>query len=278
MAEFIKDGFSFFDGFFNEPVFNLNDLDKNKIDYIITNRIKNVSIDNSIFECDLLHKLDFIEEVYVSNNICLEGFYQLKKLKRIVINIENNKKSIDYSNFPNLEVLSIDWYSFFPDLSKNENLKELSVWKFKPKSKSLNELRLPEGLEKLHITESNILTLEGLQLSNLKEFEGHYCNSLESINGIENFSSSLKILILDYCRKLTQYNDLKNAKNLEKIILGSSGDIPSLDWLTKLKKVKHFSFWNTKLLDGDTSPCFGIDYVSFQNQKHYNHKAEEFSK
>lgn len=278
MAEFIKDGFSFFDGFFNEPVFNLNDLDKNKIDYIITNRIKNVSIDNSLFECNFLHKLDFIEEVYVSNNICLEGFYQLKNLKRIVVNIENNKKSIDYSNFPNLEVLSIDWYSLFPDLSKNENLKELSVWKFKPKSKSLNELRLPEGLEKLHITESNILTLEGLQLSNLKEFEGHYCNSLKTINGIENFSSSLKILILDYCRKLTQYNDLKNAKNLEKIILGSSGDIPSLDWLTKLKKVKHFSFWNTKLLDGDTSPCFGIDYVSFQSQKHYNHKAEEFSK
>ena len=31
MAEFIKDGFSFFDGFFGEPVFNLSDLDENKI-------------------------------------------------------------------------------------------------------------------------------------------------------------------------------------------------------------------------------------------------------
>lgn len=278
MAEFIKDGFSFFDGFFGQSVFNLNDLDKNKLDYIITNRIKNVSIDNAILECDFLYKLEFIEEVYLGNTICLEGFYQLKNLKRIVINIENHKKSIDFSNFPNLEILSIDWYGFFPDLSKNTKLKELSVWKYRPKSKSLAELRLPVSLEKLHITESNILTLEGLQLSNLKEFEGHYCNSLASINGIENFSSSLKILILDYCRKLTQYNNLKNAQNLEKIILGSSGDIPSLGWLKKIKKVKHFSFWNTKLLDGDTSPCFGIDYVSFQNQKHYHHKAEEFSR
>lgn len=278
MAEFIKDGFSFFDGFFSEPVFNLNDLDKNKIDYIITNRIKNVSIDHSILECDFLYKLEFIEEIYLSNNICLEGFYKLQNLKRIVINIDNNKKTIDFSSFPNLEILSIDWYGFFPDLSKNKKLKELSVWKFRPKSKSLTELRLPIGLEKLHITESNILTLEGLHLSNLKEFEGHYCNSLKSTNGIENFSSNLKFLILDHCKKLTKYNDLENAQNLEKIILGSSGDIPSLDWLKKLKKVKHFSFWNTKLLDGDTSPCFGIDYVSFQNQKHYNHKAEEFSR
>jgi hypothetical protein len=275
MAEFIKDGFSFFDGFFGEPVFNFSDLAHDKISYLLANRIKNVSIDNSIIECDFLEKLDFIEEIYISDSICLKGIYHLKNLKRIVINIENKKDLIDFSCFPKLEILSIDWYNNFPDLSKNENLKELSVWKFKPKSKSLAELSLPKNLEKLHITESNILSLEGLELDNLKEFEGHYCNALETVKGIRNFSKNLNVLILDYCRKLTSYEDLKFAKNVEKLILGNSGDIPNLKWLKNLKKVKHFTFVNTKITDGDTSPCFGIDYIGFKNQKHYNYKEED---
>jgi hypothetical protein len=182
---------------------------------------------------------------------------------------------LDYSKFSKLEILSIDWYNNFPDLSKNENLKELSVWKFRPKSKGLAELSLPKSLEKLHITESNILSLAGLELNNLREFEGHYCNALETVRGIDNFSNSLNVLILDYCRKLTSYEDLRYAKNLNKLILGDCGDIQNIKWLKDLKNMKHFSFWNTKLIDGDTSPCIGIDYVSFKNQKHYNYKKED---
>jgi hypothetical protein len=276
MAEFIKDGFSFFDGFFGENVFNLNNLEENTLNYLITNKIKNVSIDNSIVEYDFFEKLDFIEEIYFSNNIAPEVIYQLKNLKRIVINIGKKKNFIDFSKFPKLEILSIDWYNNFPDLSKNEHLKELSIWKFKPKSKSLEELKLPDKLEKLHITESNILNLEGLALKSLKEFEGHYCNSLDTLKGIKDTGKNLEVLVLDYCRKLTNYDELKFCKELKKIILGNSGDIPSLNWLNELKEVKHFSFWNTKLIDGDTSSCFGIEYVSFKNQKHYNHKEEEF--
>ncbi len=277
MAEFIKDGFSFFDGFFGEPVFNICDLDQGKITYLLASRIKNVSIDKTLINCDFLEKLDFIEEIYISDSICLKGMYHLKNLKRIVMNIENKNCLIDFSCFQKLEVLSIDWYNNFADLSKNENLKELSIWKFKPKSKSLAELSLPKNLEKLYITESNILSLEGLVHDNLKEFEGHYCNALETVKGIENFSKNLNVLILEYCRKLTSYEDLSYSKSLKKLILCNCGDIPNIKWLKDLIRIKHFSFWNTKLIDGDTSPCFGIDYVSFRDLKHYNYKEEDIN-
>lgn len=283
MAIISKDGFEFYEDINGNITFIFKGLNIQKeVDYVINNQIKSLAFNyfksNAVKDLEFLKDLNFIEKVSLDDlNFSYESLYYLINLKELTIGVKNKKQHLDYSNFPKLEILSIDWYNDFPDLSKNENLKELSVWKFKPKSKSLAELSLPKNLEKLHITESNILSLEGILMENLKEFEGHYCNSLETVTGIKDFSNNLELLILDYCRKLTNYDELKFCKELKKIILGNSGDIPSLKWLNELEKVKHFSFWNTKLIDGDTSPCFGIEYVSFKNQKHYIHKEEEFS-
>ena len=200
----------------------------------------------------------------------------MKNLKRLTISFEKELPLLDYSVFKNLNYLSIDWHSKFPDLSQNYKLKELIIWKFRPKSKSFTSIKLPESLENLEITESNLLNLEGLFLPNLKKFEGHYCNYLESLNGIQNFKQSLETLILDYCKKTKDYKYLEECKKLKKLILGNCGEIENLTWLKNLKNITHFSFYETKLIDGDTSPCFGIEYVSFKNRKYYNHKEEEF--
>lgn len=278
-----KDGFDFYSDINNNPEsFIIKGIDLNKeIAYIIDNNIKSISLScfesKSIESLQFLEKINFIEKVSLDNiNIELNSLYVLKNLKELIISVINKKQFLDYSMFPNLEILSIDWYSKFPSLSKNNNLKELSIWKFKPKSKSLKELFLPESLEKLHITESNIINLEGLESNNLKIFEAHYCNSLESIKGINKFSNNLGTFILDYCRKLVFYDDLKYAKNLNKLILGDCGDIPNLNWLSELKKLEHFSFLNTKLINGDTSYCFFIKYVNFKNENYYNYKKEDF--
>jgi hypothetical protein len=100
---------------------------------------------------------------------------------------------------------------------------------------------------------------------------------LKTVKGIIDFSSNLQVLTLDYCRKLDDYEELLFCKNLRKIILGNCGDISSLNWLKELKNVEHFSFWGTKLIDGNISPCLGIDYVSFKNSKRYNYKMEELN-
>lgn len=282
MAIINKDGFDFYDDINgNIEAFILKGLNLNaELNYIINHNIKSIALNQfdskSINSLKFIDSLGFIEKISLDEiDLGLQDLYSLKNLKELSVNIKNKGQHLDYSKFSKLEILSIDWYNNFPDLSKNENLKELYIWKFKPKSKSLTELSLPKNLEKLHITESNILSLEGLELDNLKVFEGHYCNTLETVKGIENFSKKLNILILDYCRKLTFYEDLKFAENIEKLILGNSGDIPNLKWLKNLTKIKHFTFVNTKLTDGDTSPCFGIDYVGFKNQKYYNYKEED---
>lgn len=282
MAIITLDGFDFIDDLNGNPEAMIVKGESliDEINYIKNKNIKSIYL--TYFKSKKIENLEFLKEIKVIEKVNFNDLefeytelYHLKNLKNITLSIKNKSQHLDFSKFPNLEILSIDWYNNFPDLSKNDNLKELSVWKFKPKSKSLAELSLPKSLEKLQITESNILSLEGLELNNLREFEGHYCNALETVKGIKKFSKNLNVLILDYCRKLTSYEDLKFAENIEKLILGNSGDIPNLLWLKNLKKVKHFTFVNTKLIDGDTSPCFGIDYIGFKNQKHYNYKEED---
>jgi hypothetical protein len=282
MATIIQDDFEFYEEPNNHKIFILKGFKlTEELNYIKNKKILSVSLDNShlqsFTELSFLKEIDFIEEIRMENPLLdYSGIYVLKQLKKMTINVEKGKPNLDYSKFKHLEYLSIDWYAKFPDLSQNMNLKELIIWKFRPNSKSLKELKLPENLESLEITESNIINFEGLNIPNLKKLEGHYCSKLESLLGIENLSHSLTTLILDYCGKLIQYDSLNNCKKLQKIILGDCGDLPTLDWLIDLKNVKHFSFWNTKLKDGNVNPCFGIDYVSFKNSKIYNHKIEEF--
>ena len=220
-----------------------------------------------------------IEKISLDDlDINYSGLYHLENLKNLTLSVKNNTQHLDFSKFSKLEILSIDWYQKFPNLTQTNRLKELYMWKFRPKTQSLSALQLPNSLEVLHITQSNIRTFNGLILPNLKNFGAYYCNAVESVEGIDKISKVLQTLILEYSHKLTSYDRLKLCKELEKIIIVDCGDIPNLLWLRELKKVKHFSFWNTKLNDGDTAPCFGIDYVSFKNAKHYNHKEEEFIK
>lgn len=284
MAIIEKDGFEFLDDINGNPdalVLKGESLNE-EVEYINNNKIKSIYL--TLFKSKAINNLDFLKETDCIEKVNLNdvdvdysGLYFLNNLKCAILSIKNKKQHLDYSNFKQLEYLSIDWYSQFPDLSSNLKLKELVIWKFKPKTKLLSVLRLPNGLEKFKISESNILNLEGLYLPNIKNFEGHYCNSLESLEGLKGLSTDLNTLILDYCKKLTDYTDIKFCKQLNKIILGDCGDISTLRWLEELNNVNHFSFWNTKLIDGNVSPCFGIDYVSFKNAKHYNHKKEEFS-
>lgn len=283
MSVVVIDGFKFYQDINRNPeslIISGVDLVA-EINYIKARKIKSIAL--SYFESSDVANLDFLIEVPFIHTISITdlkinylGLYNLLDLKSATLSVSSKNQYLDYSKFKKLEYLSIDWNSNFPDLSENKELKELVIWKFKPKSQSFQELRLPKELQSLEITESNILNLEGLDLDNLKKFEGHYCNRVSSVQGIRGISKSLNTLILDYCKKLSGYDELMSCGQLEKLILGDCGEIPNLAWLRRLKKIKHFSFYNTKLGDGDTSPCFGIQYVSFKNEKHYTHKVEEF--
>jgi len=278
-----KDGFDFIDDLKEVPstfIIKGHDLDE-EINYIKNNQIKSIYLtefkSKAIINLDFLKELKFINEVNLNGvDFDYDGLYHLENIKKLTLSIKNKNQYLDFSKFLELEELSIDWYKEFPNLSDNRKLRKLAIWKFRPQTSSLSALSLPEFLEELHLTESNILNLKGVELLNLKEFQAHHCKELQSLDGLFSFSPKIKILILDYCRKLTNYNELRYCINLQKIVLGDCGDIPSLKWLESLKEINHLSFWGTNLVDGNTSYCKGINYVNFKNKRNYSNKVEEF--
>ncbi|EJL74391.1 hypothetical protein [Chryseobacterium populi] len=286
MAEIIKDGFTFYDRFKKEAIFsfapdNRADIQRS-IEYIKKNKVKYISLSEKLLEkvdnLDFLGDMDFIEEIYISKyDMDFSGIYKLKNLKALSVIYQKVTPTIDYSRFEKLEDLSIDWYNKEIDLSENKNLKKLIIWKFKPKNKSFSYIKLPQSIESLEVTESNIHNLEGLELANLKHFEGHYCTKLTSLSGLKESADHLQSLTLSSCGSLVNYQELEHCKNLEKIILTRCGEMQSLSWLKNLKKVSHISFLHTKVIDGDIRYCLGIKYVAFTNSRHYNYKMEQFS-
>jgi hypothetical protein len=75
---------------------------------------------------------------------------------------------------------------------------------------------------------------------------------------------------------LQDYGVLGEISSLKKIMLTNSGEIKSLSFINKLPNLKFISFVNTNVKDGDLSYCEGIEYVGFNNKKHYNYKSEDF--
>ena len=222
---------------------------------------------------------DFIEKVNVNDlDIDYHGLYNLHNLQSAILSIKNNKQHLDYSYFKNLNYLSVDWYSQFPNLSKNKRLKELIIWKFKPKTANFNELRGMEQLESLKITQSNITSFMGMEnFVELKKFEGYYLSNLESLNGINKVSKHIKVLVLEKCKKLINYqSNLEKLRVLEKLILTDCGQLQNLKFINNLERLKFFSFLGTNVKDGNLFPLERnrLDYFSFNNSPHYSHKID----
>jgi len=104
----------------------------------------------------------------------------------------------------------------------------------------------------------------------LQKLELNNVSSLEIIDEIEKNSTSIKSLRFDSCKKIKNFEYVSNLKELEVLGLNNCGDIPIIQFIKGLPKLKNLTFVNTSIIDGDISPCIGLDYVSFSDKKHYS--------
>jgi Leucine-rich repeat (LRR) protein len=125
----------------------------------------------------------------------------------------------------------------------------------------------------------NIATLQGVNnFNNLKRLEIFSASKLETIAALQVLLSSLEEIQVELCKKITDFETLGKVKFLKKIILSESGEIKSLAFVKDLPELEFISFWGTNVLDGNIKYCEGINYVGFDNKKHYTHKLEQFKK
>jgi hypothetical protein len=112
----------------------------------------------------------------------------------------------------------------------------------------------------------------------LKSLEIFNATKLESISELKSLNNSLEVVQIEQCKKINDFEVLGNVQSLKKIIISESGTIKTLSFIKELPKLEFFSFWGTNVLDGNIKYCEGINFVGFDNKKHYSHKVEQFKK
>lgn len=280
MAIVIKNGMLFLDGLNSDYIVLESDKLDDYIKFINDNKVKAVYLSQlySFNEnLEFFKECEHIEEVNITSSsvVNYDGLKYLKNLK--VLLLQEPKGKVDLGINSTLEEVGIEMNKNIFGIDKLKNLKELRVWKYKPKDRDLNDIGRLASLEKLKIIQSSINSLKGCEsLVNLKELELGYLSNLYYIDSLEEIKESLKVLEFTSCKKIVNHEYIACLQNLERLIFDKCGEIKTIKFIEKMLKLKYFVFMNTNIVDGDLNPCKGIEYVAFTNKKHYSHKDSDF--
>nr|WP_315424196.1 hypothetical protein [uncultured Pedobacter sp.] len=216
--------------------------------------IKNLSISEGIDDIRAIHALSSLESLIVSGS----------------------KRSIDFSYFPLLKKLNIEWSSSFSDMDKCLFLSDLRVVGYNPKSKDCLSIAKLSHIKRLKIAKSPIHTLNGLdEFYQLEELELDYCSKLETLCCLEGSMGSLVSLLFNHCKSIVNHSYVMKFYHLTTLAYNNCGMLPSIEFILKMNSLNSFRFVGTDVVDGDMAPCIGIEYAAFSNKKHFSHTMEE---
>jgi len=217
-------------------------------------------------------------EIYSYGITDLAPIASLSGLEKIGLNCRY-KKDIDFSIFPKLKTLFLNWRSGAESLGRSTGLRALNIMNYPFETvDSLSRLSL---LETLKITSSKLTTLEGAgQLPHLLNLDLFRCTRLEALTGIES-SSTLVNLSIDCCRKFSDLQPLQSLETLEEIGLNDCGTLNSLTPLKPLMSLRRLFFiGTTKIADGDLSVFEALPSLrsmAFRDRKNYTHSNDQIS-
>lgn len=186
---------------------------------------------------------------------------------------------IDYSKINGLIDLGLQVTKGTINYNKIPTLKSLHVTDFKGKNRDLTDLFVSEQLDSLRMIQCGITSLKGIEASKKMQcLYLHYNRSLSDISALNSVKNTLKALRIENCSKIKDFSVLRELENLELLELSGSNELPNLDFIKTMKKLKTFTF-TINVLDGDLSLCKNLTYVySQKNRKHYNIKDKDLPK
>jgi protein phosphatase 1 regulatory subunit 7 len=215
------------------------------------NQIQGLCIDKKM---SLVHLNEFDQLKYL---IIGRGFNELIDLKHIpnleILSVCQNKKIINYNFLKKLRLLEIRG-------SENEDL---------------TYIQNLENLEQLTLMFSKHKSLKGIgELKNLKKLTIQECRNLENIGNIAE-ADKLEEILLDNVPKMKDYKGLDKLGKLKDLRLFNAGQIENLSFLNHMPEINTFFVDKFIVLDGDMTPCIGIQNLKFNHKPHYSHKLKE---
>lgn len=254
---------------------------KKTVKYIRENNVKNIEL--NYYNGYKLKDISFLKDcsdvieglIIVQGDVNLNGIEELTNLRMLNISDET-KYPIDLTSFKKLERCSLLWHKNISNLSACKELRELLLKKIALSDKNIKELEPLSELTSLTFIQSKISDLNFLQVfKKIEEIQVYYTPSLTDIEGLKFCSQTIKKLLLDHCKNIVDYSPIEQLKCLEYLGITDAKEIGTMSFIKNLSSLKHLSFVGTNVLDGDMSYCLGIEFVGYDNKKHYTHTLEQ---
>lgn len=187
------------------------------------------------------------------------------------------KNFADYAQMKSLRSLKVS--DTAEGVSDASELRTLSVDGVKKGCSDMQSLFSGTKLSDLTITNCGIKSLNGLEKeASLESLSLWYDRSLFDTESIRSCAKTLKTLSIMNCPKITDLSFLCELRELEHLDLIGNNEIPCLDFLKAMPKLKHFNL-GFNVLDGDLTPCLSVPYVNLEKaRKHYNLKDSDLPK
>lgn len=274
------DGIKFLDGIAGEYIVVESDRIVDYIEYINKNEVKTIYLCDLYYlnkEVDFLKQCNFIERLNITSSAIenYQGLSYLHRLKELSLNEPKGK--VDLGNHMDLKSLSVEFNRNIVGMEQLKNLKKLSLWNYKPKSKNLSEISELKAVQELEVIKSSINSLNGSgNLLNLERLKLGYLNQLSYIDELEKIRERLKVLNFESCKKIVNHEYVACLNNLEELSFNECGNIETINFINKMPNLKRFIFMGTNIIDGNLQSCERLEYVAFTNKKHFSHKNFDF--
>lgn len=193
--------------------------------------------------------------------------------------IESPPCGLDFACFPELEVFTGAWHSENRGLSAARELRRLHIGKYVTKTRDFSALAGSIRLEELHLTQTPIQSLDGLEtLEDLRYLELAYAPKLRSLEAFARCGDSLRELSLQKLPTIASYQPLAALSRLRRLKVSSCAPMPDLKWTEPLRQLDFFTFVETNVIDGDMTPLLrlpALRIVGTGQKRRYNLTSDE---
>ncbi len=142
---------------------------------------------------------------------------------------------------------------------------------------TIENFDLPQLL-KLSIIQCGITNLKGIEnCPKLQSLELSNMRFLSDISDIGKLSMTLRSLCIESCPKIADFSEISELENLEYLELKGNNELPSLDFIKGLHKLKYLIL-TMNVRDGDIGYLKNLQYVDAICKRHYNLKNKDLPK
>ncbi|MES2733415.1 MAG: hypothetical protein V4714_16840 [Bacteroidota bacterium] len=154
-------------------------------------------------------------DIAVSN---LSGLYQSPEIE--YLSVMGSKPGIDFSHFPNLKTVIVDWNKGDIHLNTCEKVERFHLWHYKPKERSFQAFDFPKFARSVQFNWTNaedLTTVSGLK--GMVDLEIHQSRNLKSLKGLEQYADTLERIWVDSCGKLSDYSFILDFPKLNMALI-----------------------------------------------------------